>query len=208
MYKGHIINKKFYSIVNIEDIKNFRYNRRSWKWIADYYKVSTMLVYKYSIKNGIEKYQNISKIAVLCAYCGAEFKGVVEKRRPNKKHFCCKDHYSKWQEENAIPENSNFYIDGRNARTDKHLYRKTSKYREWRKQVYERDNYTCRICDHKGGKLEAHHIKPQRLYPELRYDINNGVTLCMRCHKTRVNWKEHEWVNKFTNNETEIYSNI
>ena len=55
-------------------------------------------------------------------------------------------------------------------------------YREWRKSVLERDNYTCIWCGSKK-KLNADHIKPYSLYPELRYELSNGRTLCEECHK-------------------------
>ena len=51
----------------------------------------------------------------------------------------------------------------------------------WRKKVFERDNYTCTQCG-KGGKLQAHHIKRWADYPELRFDVSNGQTLCVGCH--------------------------
>lgn len=54
---------------------------------------------------------------------------------------------------------------------------------QFRKAVFERDDYTCQICEIKGGNLQADHIKPYCLYPELREDINNGRTLCVDCHK-------------------------
>lgn len=55
----------------------------------------------------------------------------------------------------------------------------------WRKSVYERDNYTCQICgDSKGGNLNAHHLDGWDWCREKRFDINNGVTLCIKCHKT------------------------
>lgn len=62
--------------------------------------------------------------------------------------------------------------------------RGSRKWREWRLAVYERDNYACVLCgDNKGGNLEADHMKPRYLFPELTFDIDNGRTLCKPCHK-------------------------
>lgn len=66
--------------------------------------------------------------------------------------------------------------------------RKSLKYKLWRKAVFERDNYTCRICGARNGygkkiTLHADHIKPFAYFPSLRLDINNGQTLCINCHK-------------------------
>lgn len=57
-------------------------------------------------------------------------------------------------------------------------------YKKWRKAVYERDNYKCQECGvlGNGKNLEAHHIKEFYLHPELRLDVNNGLTLCNMCH--------------------------
>lgn len=65
----------------------------------------------------------------------------------------------------------------------KHKGRISPKYKEWRRKVFERDFYTCAICGKVGGELNAHHIKPYAYYPELRYEVNNGITLCKNCHK-------------------------
>jgi 5-methylcytosine-specific restriction endonuclease McrA len=54
---------------------------------------------------------------------------------------------------------------------------------EWRRKVFERDDYTCRMCGSRGGRLNADHIKPVRLFPELVIDLENGRTLCVKCHK-------------------------
>ncbi len=69
-------------------------------------------------------------------------------------------------------------------------------YTIWRKNVYERDNYTCQQCNKIGGKLNAHHIKEWCNYKELRFDINNGITLCLSCHK-----KTHNYGNRIKRND-------
>jgi len=62
--------------------------------------------------------------------------------------------------------------------------RNSLEYRLWRTAVFERDNFTCVWCgDSRGGNLEADHIKPFAQYPELRFAIDNGRTLCKECHK-------------------------
>ena len=61
--------------------------------------------------------------------------------------------------------------------------RNSPEYKEWRKEVFTRDNYTCQHCKTHGTQLEAHHIKPWALYPNDRFDVNNGITLCVKCHK-------------------------
>jgi len=62
--------------------------------------------------------------------------------------------------------------------------RNSRKYAEWRKAVFERDNYICIICGYdKGHILQADHIKPFAHFPELRFDVDNGRTLCKNCHK-------------------------
>ena len=62
--------------------------------------------------------------------------------------------------------------------------RYTNEYKLWRTAVFARDNWTCIWCFQKGGRLEADHIKSFALYPELRFAIDNGRTLCILCHRT------------------------
>ena len=82
------------------------------------------------------------------------------------------------------------------------LIRRSVQYINWRKSVFERDNYTCQECKKIGGKLHVDHIKPfSDIISELRkefgtenlyskaleclalWDTNNGRTLCVDCHK-------------------------
>lgn len=56
--------------------------------------------------------------------------------------------------------------------------------RNWKKSVFERDNYTCRRCLKNDKKLNAHHIYDFINYPDKRFDITNGVTLCVDCHRS------------------------
>ena len=61
--------------------------------------------------------------------------------------------------------------------------RQTKEYKNWRENVFKRDNYTCKKCGKRGVEIQAHHVKPWALYPALRYEVNNGITLCNECHK-------------------------
>lgn len=61
--------------------------------------------------------------------------------------------------------------------------RNDSAYREWRKGVWIRDGFKCRIenKDCNGG-IESHHILSWKEFVELRYNVNNGITLCHAHH--------------------------
>lgn len=70
------------------------------------------------------------------------------------------------------------------------LLRHSQEYRLWRKAVFERDDHTCIWCGLKGVELNADHIKSWALFPELRFAIDNGRTLCVPCHETTDSYKK------------------
>lgn len=73
-------------------------------------------------------------------------------------------------------------IEGKNYYFTRELRENQKKSFAWRNQVILRDNFKCRKCALSAG-LEAHHIYSYKNEPSMRYDINNGVTLCFFCHK-------------------------
>jgi hypothetical protein len=64
--------------------------------------------------------------------------------------------------------------------------RNSSQYGAWRSAVYMRDKHTCQKCKVRGGKLHPHHIEGFAFHPKLRFDTNNGITLCTTHH-----WEFH-----------------
>ena len=66
--------------------------------------------------------------------------------------------------------------------------RNSVEYKLWREAVFQRDNYTCLICGQIGGRLQADHIKPFATFPELRFEVDNGRTLCVDCHRKTDTW--------------------
>jgi hypothetical protein len=88
------------------------------------------------------------------------------------------------------------WIKERTAILEKHRIRNSYEIDNWKKDVFERDNWTCQECKTRGGRLEAHHIIPFREDKNKIFDINNGITLCRHCHmKTMM--KESLFVEKY-----------
>lgn len=54
--------------------------------------------------------------------------------------------------------------------------------KEWRNSVFARDDWTCQKCGKRGIELRAHHILSFFQHAELKFAINNGITLCRNCH--------------------------
>lgn len=84
------------------------------------------------------------------------------------------------------------------AITENIRVRKGSQLKAWRQSVFVRDNYTCLMCGKRGGILHAHHIREFATYPELRFEVSNGATLCAEpCHKKTIG-RESEYYQFFS----------
>ena len=66
---------------------------------------------------------------------------------------------------------------------ERHSAMSKKEYKDWRTAVFERDEYSCRKCGQVGYKLHAHHIHNYASYPNLRLDVDNGITFCEECHR-------------------------
>jgi hypothetical protein len=74
--------------------------------------------------------------------------------------------------------------------------RKSYEYARWRREVFARDYFTCCMCGKRGGSLASHHITLLSTSLALAFDINNGITLCKKCHG-KIRWHEAEYAESF-----------
>ena len=69
-------------------------------------------------------------------------------------------------------------------------------YKDFRNKVLKRDKFKCRMCK-SNIKLNVHHILMWSSASTLRYDVDNGITLCEKCHKS-ITGKETYYAEYFT----------
>jgi len=67
--------------------------------------------------------------------------------------------------------------------SERRVFMNSREYKEWRRHVFQRDDYTCQGCGKRGVKLQADHELPYVDYPDLRVEILNGRAMCVDCHK-------------------------
>ena len=109
---------------------------------------------------------------------------IVHKLHPTRywlgKHIS-PEHNAKLQEgKNRMEHPPNW----RGGISDKNnIIRHSKEMKLWRKSVFERDNFTCQKYGVVGGKLRAHHMNNFSEFPELRFAIDNGVTLSETAHR-------------------------
>ncbi len=128
-----------------------------------------------------------------CAFCGDRFK--ANAHEVNSKIYCsntCK----------GLGMRGDKSVSWKGGVTPyRTLLRNSMKYITWRTHVFKRDNFTCQKCGQRGGSIHAHHKKRfavilndiKQMFPLLSlsdiadnyhdlWDIQNGITLCKKCH--------------------------
>lgn len=123
------------------------------------------------------KYHTGERIKCKCG-CG-QLMNKYDKRgriRYYIKNHCTKGRFNK---DNSGGKNNSKWKGGITHENDK--IRKSEKYKKWREIIYKRDRYTCQNCESKKDII-AHHIKFFTKYPNLRFIVSNGITLCRSCH--------------------------
>ena len=82
--------------------------------------------------------------------------------------------------------------------------------KEWIRNVFKKDNFTCKMCNKRGLILEAHHInmltkivrtnniksEEDAINCSELWDISNGITLCKECHLKETNKQRKKWLKK------------
>jgi len=153
----------------------------------------------YGKKHSAETKQKIRERAIGRQITEKTRKKMSKKRKGKKRPLFSKEwkkNISISKEGKRIGENNPNWKGGVTSLIEQ--IRHNFKYRQWRSDIFTRDNFTCQDCgDSKGGNLEAHHKKTfssilqyyeiitieEALKCEKLWDINNGITLCEECHK-------------------------
>jgi hypothetical protein len=126
---------------------------------------------------GRERKHKQRRSTKLCATCGKEF--VFRPCEASKAHCSAACYWLAMRSRKGAL--SSGWKGG--VYTGTRATRNSLEMKNWRILVFLRDRFICQKCGQWGGKLEAHHIKEFAKYPELRFEISNGVTLCKPCHR-------------------------
>ncbi len=117
---------------------------------------------------------NSKRIERICQVCGKKFFSVPSLVKMGRGKLCSWKCNAKWLYRGNQPYSQKA--------------RRTCKYEKWRSAVFKRDNFQCQFCGIRASKgrivrLNAHHIKSFADFTKKRFNINNGITLCKKCHK-------------------------
>lgn len=125
------------------------------------------------------------KIEKTCQTCGTQFL-VIRNYMADGRKFCSRKCYGATR-----TGDKNVRWKG-GVSSERDTAKASQAYADWRIAVFRRDHFKCVMClkTASHGKLHAHHLKRFSDYPELRYDVDNGATLCAPCHKQTCKLEE------------------
>lgn len=140
-----------------------------------------------------------NKLKIICKVCKNTFIDYISNHRRFCSHSCAakitrnskgkklsqetKDKISRGFRKQYKKENHHRWVSDRTQLKTDRIHQFDSRYQEWSLCIKKRDNWKCKIADKNcSGRLESHHILPWKDYPELRYEMNNGITLCCFHH--------------------------
>lgn len=142
-----------------------------------------------------------------CEICATQFWRKPYEIKQGNNRFCSKPCYYDYQRGKTKDLSNRRVCNGsenpnwRGGKTSIHKSIRGSKAMSvWRKEVFERDDYTCRSCGNRSKsnnylRIEAHHIKPFATFPEVRFNVDNGMTLCKKCHDKEPKGKDIYLIN-------------
>lgn len=122
--------------------------------------------------------------AINCHYCGKITYKIPYLIKRSEHLFCSVECNGKWKSENIVGEKHPLW-NHELSYEDRIERRKYPEYYDFMKSVFKRDNYTCDICGFYskwGNGLNAHHLNSYDWDKENRTNVDNGITLCKKCH--------------------------
>lgn len=127
---------------------------------------------------GIWNKENVySKLNTICSYCQKIFHRDPSKKKSYAIYFCGNFCQGRYWSENFIGDKASNWQGGKTALRIKEI--QSSKYRTWRIRLLQ--DADCILCD-STEKLELHHVKSRKDYPDKIRDESNVVPMCEKCH--------------------------
>lgn len=137
-----------------------------------------------------------SKDDGLCGKCRSRLNYIkdIDSYRKTKKCICGKSILKTSRLCNSCSQQGTNNHRWKYEKKNRKIYN-TIEYRRWVRAVKERDEKCCKICGSKC-RVAAHHILPKRDYPDLIFDVNNGISLCHK-HHSEIQFNEYKYVDIF-----------
>ena len=142
-----------------------------------------------------------------CLQCAEQFWRSPSAIKDGNNKFCSRLCYAaslvgiKRSDEYKAAMRGRNYVGNRNPNwkggvtSENRKQRGSEEFKKWRSSVFKRDHWTCQKCGSRSKanqyvRIEAHHIKPFATFSNLRFVIDNGLTLCKKCHDKEPKGKE------------------